>query len=68
MTNLNNGYHDRSMFECVDDKPEYIFGAQAFTGGGLFYFVSADCDGTGTTGHCPPYEANRAITCAVCTQ
>ena len=56
------------MFECVDDKPEYIFGAQASTGGGLFYFVSADCDGTGTTGHCPPYEANRAITCAVCTQ
>ena len=68
MTSYNNGYQDRTMFECVDSRPEYIHGQQADTQGGLLNFVTVDCEGPGTTGHCPPYKANRAVTCAVCTK
>ena len=64
----NDGYQDRTMFECVDSRPEYIHGQQADTQGGLLHFVTVDCEGQGTTGHCPPYKANRAVTCAVCTK
>ena len=68
MISFNDGYQDRTMFECVDSRPEYIHGQQADTQGGLLHFVTVDCEGQGTTGHCPPYKANRAVTCAVCTK
>ena len=67
MTSYNDGYQDKTMFECVDSIPEYIHGQQADTYGELLHCVTVDCEGQGTTGHCPPYKANRAVTCAVCT-
>ena len=60
--------HHRTMYECVDENPEYISGHSANTNGALFYFVIPDCDGDGTIGHCPPYDSNKQLTCVVCTK
>ena len=42
MTSYDDGYQDRTMFECVDSRPEYIHGQQADTQGGLLHFVTVD--------------------------
>ena len=55
-------------YECVDKNPEYISGQSANTDGALFYFVIPDCSGTGTIGHCPPYDSNKQLTCVVCSK
>jgi len=55
-------------YECVDQYPEYITGLSGNTNGALFYFVRTDCSGDGTTGHCPPYDAYRQLTCVVCSK
>lgn len=57
-----------STFECVDAAPEAITGLLANTDGALFYFIRTDCSGTATTGHCPPYQANKELTCVVCSK
>ena len=54
----HNG-HQRTTFECVDSEPEVIDGAAADLHGALFYFVKADCDGLGSTEHCPRYNAEK---------
>jgi len=41
---------------------------EADTRGALLYLVKADCSGHGTTGQCPPYEADKQLTCVVCTK
>ena len=48
------GHTGRTTFECVDSEPETLTGGGTNTNGALFYFVKADCDGEGTTMHCPP--------------
>ena len=60
--------HHRSTFECVDVHMETVDGQSANTGGALFYHVKADCDGTGTTAHCPQYDADKQLTCVVCSK
>jgi len=57
-----------TTYECVDAKPEHLRGMEANTEGALFYFVRTDCTGDGTTGQCPPYEADKQLTCVVCTK
>ena len=57
--------HKRNaVYECVDKDSEAVPGGHANTDGALFYHVGAVC-GVGLP--CPPYVANRAITCVVCT-
>ena len=56
--------NDRSAtFECVDSDAEAIPGTSANTNGGLFYHVEAVCNGLS----CPPYDAEKELTCVVCT-
>ena len=58
----------RNMYECVYSEPEYIQGAVADTNGGVLHFVTTDCEGDSTINHCPPYEKDKQLTCAVCTK
>ena len=53
-----------AVYECVDKDSEAVPGSQDNTDGALFYHVGAVC-GVGLP--CPPYVANRPITCVVCT-
>jgi hypothetical protein len=54
----------RSTFECVDRGQESIPGSHANVNGALFYHVEATCS-SGL--QCPPYNAQKELTCAVCT-
>ena len=56
--------HQRSMYECVDKSQEFIAGSIANQNGALFYHVEATCTGL----QCPPYEAQKEVTCVVCTK
>ncbi|KAF6036057.1 hypothetical protein EB796_005640 [Bugula neritina] len=62
------GHAHPATYECVDANPQYIRGLEADNRGALFYFVKADCSNCGTTGHCPPYDDKKEITCVVCTK
>ena len=55
----------QSSFTCVDVNPDIIPGEAQDTGGTHFTNVIATCD-DGIP--CPPYEANRVLSCAVCTK
>jgi len=55
--------------ECVDQYPEYIKGLSGNTNGAVFYFIRTSCTvAHGTTGHCPPYDDKRQLTCVVCSK
>ena len=56
--------HHRSSFDCVDVNPGVVPGGTGNTDGALFYYVIATCNGL----QCPPYQANRVVSCAVCTK
>ena len=65
---LASDYHNhggRTMYECVDKAPESVPG---LNGGSdpraLFYLVEPNCNGLS----CPPYDAGKELTCAVCTR
>ena len=62
MTERHN--HARNVYECVDESPESIAGSHSNVDGAQFYFIGTTCTGL----PCPPYVANRAITCVVCTK
>ena len=52
-------------YECVDKHGEFVVGLGGSRDGALFYHVGVYC----TYGlPCPPYVANRPITCVVCTK
>ena len=53
----------RTEFECIDKDPESIAGSSADTNGALFYHVEGKCTGL----PCPPYDAEKELTCVVCT-
>ena len=56
--------HRRSMFECIDKDPESVPGSVGSVNGALFYHTEATCTGL----PCPPYDANKELTCVVCTK
>ena len=56
--------HYRRSTECVDKNPESIPGSLSDTNGALFYHMEATCNGI----LCPPYVAEKELTCAVCTK
>ena len=59
----NERYYRRST-ACVDKDPESIPGSSSDTNGALFYHMEATCNGI----LCPPYVAEKELTCAVCTK
>ena len=54
----------RTMYECVDKNPDSVPGSVSDANGALFYHVEASCNGM----LCPPYDAQKELTCAVCTK
>ena len=61
-----SGYTDkRTMYECVDSSPDVVPG-QAHNNGGtaVFYHNEASCNGLA----CPPYVAEKELTCVVCSK
>ena len=65
---LMTQYHNhggRSMYECVDKDPESVLGsASGSDPRALFQLVEPNCNGM----LCPPYDAEKELTCCVCTQ
>ena len=58
----NNG---RTMFECVDKTPESVPGLNGHSDPRAFFqLVEPYCSGLS----CPPYDAGKELTCAVCTR
>ena len=66
MTERGNAHHYRSSFDCVDVNPDVVPGGAGDTNGALFQYVVASCNNKGL--QCPPYQANRVVSCAVCTK
>ena len=65
MTEREHAVHRRSSFDCVDVNPDVVPGGTGDTNGALFYHVIASCS-RGL--QCPPYQARRVVSCAVCTK
>ena len=51
----------RTMFECIDRNPEAIPGS---FNAAVFYHVEPNCAGLS----CPPYDAQKELTCVVCSR
>ena len=59
------GHKGRNMFTCMDKDAEVVPGQQANNDGNLFYHFEVDCN-IGIP--CPPYDANKEMSCVVCTK
>ena len=57
------GDQQTKTYICVDKDPESIPGSGANTSPALLYHVEAGCNGL----PCPPYSAEKELTCAVCS-
>ena len=53
-----------STYECVDEDQESLPSSGAHTFGTLLHHVEASCNGM----PCPPYDAQKELTCVVCTK
>ena len=63
---LTFGVHFRQKFECVDSSPEAVPGSDSTNfNSALIVYASASCS-QGLA--CPPYEANRILSCSLCTK
>ena len=57
--------NSRTMYECVDKDPESVPGLNAASNPRAFlYLVEPYCNGLS----CPPYDAEKELTCVVCTR
>ena len=56
--------HTPSQFTCVDVAFKSVLGSAVHQKALLFYFVEGRCG----TLPCPPYDATRELSCAVCTK
>ena len=65
MAQHDAGHKHNKVYECVDKDSKAVPGEARDTNGALFYHVGAVCN-VGLP--CPPYVANRPITCVVCTK
>ena len=54
----------RTMYTCIDSSPDVIASSSRNMDGALFHHTITNCNGL----PCPPYEANRILSCAVCTK
>ena len=57
--------HNSKTFICVDRNAEAASGGLGNQNGGLLYHVEAQC---GANLHCPPYIAEKEVTCIVYTK
>ena len=64
MTEREHSLHHRSSYDCVDVNPDAVPCSAGSTDGALFQYVVTTCNGL----QCPPYQANRVVSCAVCTK
>ena len=55
--------HYRSTYECVDKDPESVSGLNSSQSAAYFYHVEPQCSGLS----CPPYDAEKELTCVVCS-
>ena len=56
--------HYRSTYECVDKDPESVSGLNGRDNNiGYLYHVEPNCSGLS----CPPYDAEKELTCVVCS-
>ena len=57
--------HARTMYECVDRDPQSLPGLNnAMDPTAFFHLVEPYCNGL----PCPPYNAEKELTCVVCTR
>ena len=65
---LMSGYYNhagRTMYECVDKDPESVPGLNSASNStAYFVLVEPQCNGLS----CPPYDAEKELTCVVCTR
>ena len=60
-----NRGHSRTMYECVDKDPESVLGLNAGSNPRAFFeLVEPYCNGLS----CPPYDAEKELTCVICTR
>ena len=64
MTERERPDHHRSSFDCVDLNPEVVPGEAPNVDGALYSYVTSTCTGL----QCPPYVANKVVSCVVCTK
>ena len=58
-------YNGRYLYECIDQAPESVPGLDAFDfNNARFYHVETTCNSLS----CPPYDAEKEVTCVVCTR
>ena len=58
-------HNSHTTYECVDKDPESVPGLNAYSNPrALFYLVEPQCGGLS----CPPYDAEKELTCVVCTR
>ena len=65
MAERSHSAHHCTTFECVDHSPQSVPGSITSTDGALFYHVEVKCR-YGIP--CPPYDAQKEVTCVVCTK
>ena len=64
LTNYHS-YNGRHLYECIDQAPESVPGLDAYDGNNArFWHVEATCNSLS----CPPYDAEKEVTCVVCTR
>ena len=57
--------YERTLFECIDHQPESVSGLNVSDSNNAFYYhVEATCNSLS----CPPYDAEKELTCVVCTR
>ena len=63
---VENIFHYRSMYECVDKDPESVPGLNTeITEMSALLHVEPVCTGSFS---CPPYDAGKELTCVVCSR
>ena len=64
MANYHANNHHRTQYTCIDTAFKPANGSSADLNGLVFYFVEGRCGSL----PCPPYDATRELSCAVCTK
>ena len=57
--------YGRTLFKCIDHQPESVPGLDAHDADNdRYYHVEATCNSLS----CPPYDAEKEVTCVICTR
>ena len=60
-----HSHNGRYLYECIDQAPESVPGLNAWdSNNALYQHVEATCNSLS----CPPYDAEKEVTCVVCTR